>query len=494
MPGKIQFQEPTLNGRAQVIAYSDREYLSLRIPKGKGSRDYWIRSLGTADIATAHERALDVYTATVSSPQKSKKRKHRFSTACENFLAWKKEQADIGQIKQSTLDSYDQRIYQRIIPYCKLIGIDSVSDIKKDSFSNYGTYHRKVGVKGKWKTETKGLAVSTINSDLTTLNELLNWCVKNDLLEFKDWGDIGKLRDRKDYSEESNPAYFPDQWEQVKSVLKEYENSESDDIKKWVNCWYKNWVFFQYHGGFRVHETRKIKLGDIQIIRKSGKVRWGVVHVSPQTKTGKRTVVMNGNWLNSVKYHLNKGVKLRNEQIKEHNKMVEEGTLPRWKKVKTLIDLLPPPSADTLLMSNPFGRVIQSPVGADKSLRIASTYVVKPEDDINKSEDGINFQWCARVDMTPYTDETIRQRLDSILSGLDFYKKSNFTLHSLRSTHITHALLRGMDVRKVADNVGNSQSEIERTYYRLNNLLNMEELGFFKQKLEKESLFSGEKD
>ena len=453
MPGKIQFQEPTLNGRAKVIAYSDREYLSLRIPKGKGSRDYWIRSLGTADVATAHERALDVYTATVSSPQKSKKRKHRFSTACENFLAWKKEQAEIGQIKQSTLDSYDQRIYQRIIPYCKLIGIDSVSDIKKDSFSNYGAYHRKVGVKGKWKTETKGLAVSTINSDLTTLNELLNWCVKNDLLEFKDWGDIGKLRDRTNYSDEANPAYFPDQWEQVKSVLKGYENSESDPTKKWVKCWYKNWVFFQYHGGFRAHETRKIRLGDIQVIRKNGKVRWGVVQVSPQTKTGKRTVVMNGDWLNSVKYHLNKGVKLRNEQIKEHNKMVEEGTLPRWRKVQTPMDLIPDPGVDTLLMANPFSH-----------------------------------------GMKPYTDETIRQKLDSVLSGLDFYQKSNFTLHSLRSTHITHALLRGMDVRKVADNVGNSQSEIERTYYRLNNLLNMEELGFFKQKLEKESLFSGEKN
>ena len=453
MPGKIQFQEPTLNGRAQVIAYSDREYLSLRIPKGKGSRDYWIRSLGTADVATAHERALDVYTATVSSPQKSKRRKHRFATACENFLAWKKEQAEIGQIKQSTLDSYDQRIYQRIIPYCKLIGIDSVSDIKKDSFSDYGTYHRKVGVKGKWKTETKGLAVSTINSDLTTLNELLNWCVKKDLLEFKDWGDIEKLRDRTDYSEDANPAYFPDQWEQVKSVLKEYENNEPDPINKWAKCWYKNWVFFQYHGGFRVHETRKIKLGDIQVVRKNGKVKWGVVQVSPQTKTGKRTVVMNGNWINSVKYHLNKGVKLRNEQIKEHNKMVEEGTLPRWRKIQVPMDLLPEPDADTLLMANPFGK-----------------------------------------DMKPYTDETIRQKLDSVLGGLDFYQTSNFTLHSLRSTHITHALLRGMDVRKVADNVGNSQSEIERAYYTLNNLLNIEELGFFRQKLEKESLFSGEQN
>jgi hypothetical protein len=42
-----------------------------------------------------------------------------------------------------------------------------------------------------------------------------------------------------------------------------------------------------------------------------------------------------------------------------------------------------------------------------------------------------------------------------------------------------------MNIRQIADNVGNSQAEIERTYYRLNNLLNMEKLGFFKDELVK---------
>ncbi len=438
-------------------------------------------SLKTTDLKVAHDKALDVYAATINTPQKTQSKKYLFKTACENFLKWKQEQVDIGQLRQSTHHTYEQRIYQRVIPYAKIVGIEKLSDIKKDSFSNYSTHYRKVGVKGKWKSETKGLAVSTINSDLTTINEFLSWCVQQDLLQFKNWGDMGKLRDKKDYREDANPAYMPDEWEQVKTLLKEYENSESDPIKKWKNCYLKNWVYFQYHGGFRCHETRAIRLNDIEVVRKNGKVKWGVVQVSPSTKTGKRTVIMNGNWLNAVKYHLNKGIKLRNEQIELHNKMVENGTLPRWRAVKTKIDLIPfPPPPDTLLMANPMGLVKKAPSSAD-GYGVDKTYVFKAEKDMN-------FNWAPSVDMAPMSDERIRQWLNELLSELDFYKLKDYTLHSLRSTHITHALIvRDMNIREIADNVGNSQSEIERTYYRLNNLLNMEKLGFFREQISKKN-------
>ena len=86
------------------------------------------------------------------------------------------------------------------------------------------------------------------------------------------------------------------------------------------------------------------------------------------------------------------------------------------------------------------------------------------------------------------SDERIRQWLNKLHSELDFYKLKDYTLHSLRSTHITHALIvRDMNIREIADNVGNSQSEIERTYYRLNNMLNMEKLGFFREQISKKN-------
>ena len=42
---------------------------------------------------------------------------------------------------------------------------------------------------------------------------------------------------------------------------------------------------------------------------------------------------MNGHWVNSVKSHLNKGIKLRNKAIAEHNAIVDSGEIAnyRWR-------------------------------------------------------------------------------------------------------------------------------------------------------------------
>ena len=91
-----------------------------------------------------------------------------------------------------------------------------------------------------------------------------------------------------------------------------------------------------------------------------------------------------------------------------------------------------------------------------------------------------------------YTQETIRQKYEALVEQamVSFYKgeskptdHKNFTLYSLRSTHITHSLLNGLRIRVIADNCGTSESEIESTYYRLNNLLNIEELGMHRKKV-----------
>ena len=63
---KIQFKEVTLNGRATIIAYADREFLTLRIPRGE--KKYSNISLQTTDLKVAHDRALDVYAATINKP------------------------------------------------------------------------------------------------------------------------------------------------------------------------------------------------------------------------------------------------------------------------------------------------------------------------------------------------------------------------------------------------------------------------------------------
>ena len=104
---KIQFKEVTLNGRAVIIAYADREYLTLRIPRG--DKKYSNISLGTSDLKVAHDKALDVYAATINQPLKSRNRKFLFATACKEFLEWKDEQSEIGEIKKSAVKTYETK-------------------------------------------------------------------------------------------------------------------------------------------------------------------------------------------------------------------------------------------------------------------------------------------------------------------------------------------------------------------------------------------------
>ena len=97
-----------------------------------------------------------------------------------------------------------------------------------------------------------------------------------------------------------------------------------------------------------------------------------------------------------------------------------------------------------------------------------------------------------RWEVSTYSSEHIRKKYQLIVKDAltSYYKGEEkptdfkkFTLHSLRSTHVTHQLLNGVRIRLISDNVGNSESEIERTYYRLNNLLNIEELGMHRKQV-----------
>lgn len=476
---KIQFKEATLNGRAQIIGYADREYLTLRIHRG-GTK-YTNISLATSDLALAHHKALDVYAETINKPPKSKSKKYLFATACEKYIELKQEQASIGQIKESSAHTYEQRIHQRIIPYAAHIGITNIGEIKKDSFEGYANFYRKVQVKGKWGTAADGLSVSTINSDITTLLEMLNWMVKRDLLDASSLPVIDKLRNRKVFAEDSNPAFMPDEWDALKSCMNEWVKVKDgdDEIKKWRRRFIYNWIFFMYHFGGRPHEAMALRLGDLETKKMpDGKLK-GIVRVSPLTKRGKRIAVMNGHWVNSVSSHLLKGVKLRNQQIEEHNKLVESGECKnyRWRH-QGRIPLLSKPDKDTPLFLNPLFHTINK---EDK--RALKKFEAEGCLDDVRWEVGV------------YTSETIRQKYAPLVEEamLSFYKgeaqptdHKNFTLYSLRSTHITHNLLSGVRIRVIADNCGTSESEIEGTYYRLNNLLNIEELGMHRKKVNPE--------
>ena len=83
-----------------------------------------------------------------------------------------------------------------------------------------------------------------------------------------------------------------------------------------------------------------------------------------------------------------------------------------------------------------------------------------------------------------YTSETMYNWYKEVKNICNF--KENYTFYSLRFTHITHFILSGIcdgntrgSIEKLcADNCGTSVAEINSTYHRINNLLNIDLLGF----------------
>ena len=147
---------------------------------------------------------------------------------------------------------------------------------------------------------------------------------------------------------------------------------------------------------------------------------------------------MNGSTLQKIKSHLTKGIKIRNQQIEQYNQRVFAGEV-KDKKGNTLmlpLPLITQATKDDLLMMNPFfdGRSI-------------------------------------------YHIEHTRQWFGRVLAKCDFDRK--YTLYSLRSTHISFALLQGQRVNLVAKNCGTSLAMIQKTYDGLSSRFHIDSLGFF---------------
>ena len=79
---------------------------------------------------------------------------------------------------------------------------------------------------------------------------------------------------------------------------------------------------------------------------------------------------------------------------------------------------------------------------------------------------------------TIYHESYIRDWMNMILKECDF--KRRYTIYSLRSTHISYALLNGQSVNKVSKNVGTSMEMIQKTYDGLSARYSIDDLGFFK--------------
>jgi len=439
MSPTIEFREDTLNGSASICKFKDRKYLYLRV--NRGGKKYTTHSLQTTEIDTARRNAIDVYVKIQSSPPTSGKSTLTIKKVFENYMIEKNKKLNRGLIKPNTQKIYQQRIDLRYIPYLSFKNMKNMIEIRKNSFDDYAGFQLDRRTRGRWKTETKGLSHNTINKDIGQLNEIFKWMVDKGFLQPQNKPQIERIKDLKKYSEESNPAYLPDDWKKFKDHLYKFDQGYEDEFETWKRRWFINYIRFMYQGGFRPHESRKITFGDCEILkRKDGKPSC-LIQIDENTKTGRREMTMNGNTFLNVKSHLVKGIKLRNRQIEDINSRLKKGDdkiIDNYRKrIKEPIPLLEPLDKDDFVLMNPFLK-----------------------------------------DRKIYHGEHIRDWYKEVLAGCDF--KRRYTVYSLRSTHISNQLLMNVPVNKVAKNVGTSMEMIQKTYDGLSARYSINELGFYK--------------
>ena len=440
----LEFQVPTMNGRASICKYKGRKYLNLRVLRD--GRKYTHISLNTEDLDQAHNNAVDAYVKVMSEPPRSSKETTTIKRIFEKFMEQKQLDTDRGQSKALTQKLYGQRIDQRFMPYLDYKNLRNIKDVRKNSFEEYAGFQLDKRHKGKWKNITKGLAPSTINADISTLNVIFNWMVEKGHLSADNKPIIKRIKDRKNYREEANPAFLPNDWRTFKDVLYKFDQGHKDEYETWRRRWFINYVRFMFGGGFRPHEARKIRFGDIEIDKKDDKT-FAYIRIDSDTKTGKRDVVMNGNTVLNLKYHLNKGIKIRNKQILEKNEKLLSGKKVHDFHNRSYKEPLPEVAAaskDDLLLMNPF------------------------------------LNGKRRI----YHESYIRDWMNMVLSECDF--KNRYTIYSLRSTHISYQLIQDVPVYKVAKNVGTSTEMIQKTYDGLSTRYSTDQLGFFQKAKEED--------
>ena len=440
----LEFQVPTMNGRASICKYKGRKYLNLRVLRD--GRKYTHISLNTEDLDQAHNNAVDAYVKVMSEPPRSSKETTTIKRIFEKFMEQKQLDTDRGQSKALTQKLYGQRIDQRFMPYLDYKNLRNIKDVRKNSFEEYAGFQLDKRHKGKWKNITKGLASSTINADISTLNVIFNWMVEKGHLSADNKPIIKRIKDRKNYREAANPAFLPNDWRAFKDVLYKFDQGHKDEYETWRRRWFINYVRFMFGGGFRPHEARKIRFGDIEIDKKDDKT-FAYIRIDSDTKTGKRDVVMNGNTVLNLKYHLNKGIKIRNKQILEKNEKLLSGNKVHDFHNRSYKEPLPEVAAaskDDLLLMNPF------------------------------------LNGKRRI----YHESYIRDWMNMVLSECDF--KNRYTIYSLRSTHISYQLIQDVPVYKVAKNVGTSTEMIQKTYDGLSTRYSTDQLGFFQKAKEED--------
>ena len=301
----MSFEETYETGQKniKIVKFKRRNNFYLYIYDGD-TRKVSYTSLGSSDLEYCQSNWFKSYEKFVKkggSPTKI--RKTSIKNKYKEFIDFQLGRVDRNEIKESTFKTVWERMRNRIVPYIEQTDVKMVQDITRKSFQDFSSY---------WRSNGKDFG--TINNDLNTFNLFLTWLCDQEVLDINKRPRLKRVKQVKDFRKECNPPFTGKDWEIFRETLYRYETSEGDeqdDLEKLEKWWFRknfvNWVFFQYFSGNRPSESSKLTYGDVSVDEHqlpNGKLTLrGTVTIPWDTKTGKRTMVMNGTSVKRIFEH-----------------------------------------------------------------------------------------------------------------------------------------------------------------------------------------------
>lgn len=151
-----------------VILYSNRRDLYARILLQKPKRKYVHRCLDTKDLAEALQKTTAVFMEVVQEPDKfSRTKVQTLNKLADLYIQQETDRVRRKEITEGTLKGRERVIYDAVLPFCAVNKLETVSDIKHNSFLNYGA-----------SRVDSGYSQSTVEIDIRHLKSFLFYCQK----------------------------------------------------------------------------------------------------------------------------------------------------------------------------------------------------------------------------------------------------------------------------------------------------------------------------
>jgi integrase len=262
------------------------------------------RSLRTADVETAQQKARELYAQVVGDVARGKKLfGEHFPVVAEQWLDYQTERVKAERITLGRHSTIRTQVRRHIVPYVqeKLGKKARVGGLDFNTFYDYGLWR---------KARNPEVRDVTIRNETTTIQSLCRWAFRNGYITFDkcEFEEI-KIREpvrRDTFTDEEYVRLYTYMREWVKQDPANSPKSNMMPLKK--KQFFRDGILIAANSLLRVGELRQLKWEMVKKIFKSGKWHYAEIHLPAEickNRKSRELITAGGEYFNRIKTYSN---------------------------------------------------------------------------------------------------------------------------------------------------------------------------------------------